>query len=92
MSLSFCRLQDVREHEKDKVEMSGSFRPGDVVRAKVLSLGDSRSYFLTTAENTLGVVAATSALGAPMVPVSWCELRCKSSGVRERRKVAKVVE
>ena len=39
------------------------FRPGDVVRAKVVSLGDARSYFLSTAEKELGVVYAKSVAG-----------------------------
>ena len=55
------RQQDVRATEVDKVELIACFRPGDLVRAAVLSLGDSRSYLLTTARNELGVVAAKSA-------------------------------
>lgn len=40
--------------------MSKSFRPGDIVMARVISLGDAQSYLLSTAENELGVVIATS--------------------------------
>lgn len=36
------------------------FRLGDIVKAKVVSLGDARSYYLSTAANELGVVYATS--------------------------------
>ena len=39
------------------------FRPGDIVIARVISLGDAQSYLLTTAENELGVVIATSEAG-----------------------------
>lgn len=46
-----------------QVVMYDCFRPGDVVRAKVLSLGDARSYYLTTADNSLGVVHAKSLAG-----------------------------
>lgn len=84
------RQQDVRAHEMDKVVMYDCFRPGDVVRAKVLSLGDARSYYLTTADNSLGVVHAKSLAGAPMVAVSWQEMQCPQTKVIERRKVAKV--
>ncbi|KAG2322087.1 hypothetical protein Bca52824_015300 [Brassica carinata] len=84
------RQQDVRETEIDKVDMLQSFRPGDIVRAMVLSLGDSRAYYLSTAKNQLGVVSAESAAGETMVPVSWTEMRCPLSGQTERRKVAKV--
>ena len=37
------------------LEVEGCFRAGDVVRAKVLSLGDARSFYLTTASDALGV-------------------------------------
>lgn len=84
------RVQDVRATEKDKVEIYKSFRPGDIVQARVISLGDSRSYFLSTAENELGVVAATSAAGHALIPISWSEMQCQGSGIVEQRKVAKV--
>ena len=67
------------------------FVPSDVVRARVLSLGDSRSYYLTTAENPLGVVRARSPFtGEAMTPVSWEEMECPSTKQRQKRKVAKV--
>ena len=57
----------------DKVELISCFRPGDLVRAAVLSLGDSRSYLLTTARNELGVVYAKSATsGGARVAVVFC--------------------
>lgn len=43
--------------------MYKSFRPGDVVRAEVLSLGDTRNYLLATTKNELGVVFAESVAG-----------------------------
>ena len=49
----------MRQTEKDRVELSKCFRPNDIVFAKVLSLGDSQSYLLTTAGDELGVVLAT---------------------------------
>jgi hypothetical protein len=51
-----------------QVVMYDCFRPGDVVRAKVLSLGDARSYYLTTADNALGVVHAKSLAGGRTQP------------------------
>ena len=58
-------------------------------RLKVISLGDSRNYFLTSAAPELGVVIARSADGARMKPVSYQELEDPITGMRERRKVAK---
>jgi exosome complex component CSL4 len=69
------RTQDVRATEVDKVDIYDCFLPSDVVRAKVISLGDTRSYYLSTAENELGVVQAKSPFtGEAMVPVSWQEM------------------
>ncbi|KAF8388309.1 hypothetical protein HHK36_026975 [Tetracentron sinense] len=84
------RQQDVRATEIDKVDMHLSFRPGDIVRALVLSLGDARAYYLSTAKNELGVVSADSIAGATMVPISWTEMQCPLTGQIEQRKVAKV--
>jgi len=83
------RSQDVRATEKDKVKIAECFRGGDVVRGVVISLGDARSYFVTTARNDLGVVFATSEAGATMEPVSWLEMRCPKTGLIEKRKCAK---
>ena len=83
------RSQDVRLTEIDKVEIYRCFRPGDVVAAEVLSMGDARSYYLTTAKNELGVTHATSANGSTLVPLSWEEMTDPNTREREPRKVAK---
>jgi len=79
--------------------MLESFRPGDVVRAVVISLGDQGGYYLSTAGNELGVVLAWSSGGGDesggreLVPVSWREMGVvdERGGVegKEWRKVAK---
>ncbi|KAI3706104.1 hypothetical protein L1987_76360 [Smallanthus sonchifolius] len=84
------RQQDVRATEIDKVDMHSSFRPGDIVKASVISLGDARAYYLSTAQNELGVVSAESMTGSTMVPISWTEMQCPLTGQIEPRKVAKV--
>lgn len=83
------RSQDVRATEIDKVKLHESYRPGDIIRALVLSLGDARSYYLTTAKDELGVVHAKSLAGESMIPLSDKEMRCPKSGLVELRKVAK---
>ncbi|KAH7818546.1 putative 3'-5' exoribonuclease [Monocercomonoides exilis] len=87
---AIIRKQDVRKTEIDKVEIWNCFRPGDLVRCKVISLGDTRSYFLSTAEIDLGVVYATSIAGEVMYPISWEEMECPKTKMREHRKVAKI--
>jgi len=87
------RLEDVRSFSLGKKEetvavLADCFRPGDLVSCRIISMGDSRRYFLTTAETELGVVRAERK-GIPMIPVSWKEMECPETGVREPRKCAK---
>uniref|UniRef100_A0AAV1TTU4 S1 motif domain-containing protein n=1 Tax=Peronospora matthiolae TaxID=2874970 RepID=A0AAV1TTU4_9STRA len=50
------RLEDVQSHDSDKLVMEEVFSPNVLVKAVVLSFGDTRSYFLSTAKPGLGVV------------------------------------
>lgn len=88
---ALIRQQDIRATEIDKVKVAESFRVGDIVRAVVISLGDERSYYLSTARNELGVVMAESEWGNQMFPVSWREFEDPEMGTREVRKVAKPI-
>ncbi|AAS50572.1 ABL199Wp [Eremothecium gossypii ATCC 10895] len=85
------RSQDVRATNRDQVKMVEAFRPGDIVRAQVLSLGDGSNYYLTTARNDLGVVFAKASNGAGglMYAVDWHTMVAPSTGVTELRKCAK---
>lgn len=86
------RSQDVRSTDRDKVKIADCFRPGDLVKAAVLSLGDGSNYYLTTARNDLGVVFAKSEGGAGdlMVAIDWETMVCEKTGVVEKRKCAKL--
>jgi len=85
------KQQDVRSTEIDKVEIYKSFRPGDIVQAEVISLGDARSYFLSTAKNEHGVIFAKSVAGATMIPISWTQMQCPKTKTKEYRKAAKLL-
>lgn len=85
------RKEDIRATEVDKAEVATSLRPGDIVRARVISLGDSKQYYLSTAENELGVRWAKSEAGAIMIPISWEEMQCPTTRDKEPRKCAKPV-
>lgn len=50
------RREDIRETEVDKVVVHEFFKPLDIVRAAVISLGDNKQYFLSTAKSGLGVI------------------------------------
>jgi exosome complex component CSL4 len=70
--------------------LTQSFRPGDWIVARVLSLGDAHRYFLSTAEPALGVIHAVSSVsGKAMLPVSWKEMECPETGSKEARKCAR---
>lgn len=53
------RREDIRETEVDKVVVQDFFKPFDVVRAVVISLGDSKYYFLSTANKSTSTVEST---------------------------------
>lgn len=85
------RTQDVRLTDRDKVKIIDCFRPGDIVRAVIISLGDGSNYYLSTAKNDLGVIFARSEGGAGgfMYAVDWQTMICPETGVVEKRKCAK---
>jgi exosome complex component CSL4 len=73
-----------------EVGMVRWFRPGDIVRCAVLSLGDASSYYLTTGRNELGVIMARcESSGERMRPIGWDRMQCPLTTLIESRKVAK---
>lgn len=54
------RREDIREKEIDKVVVQEFFKPGDIVRAVVISLGDTKVYLLSIAKAGLGVIVPTA--------------------------------
>lgn len=88
------RSQDVRATERDSVKMIECYKPGDIVRAQILSLGDGTNYYLTTAKNDLGVVFARAANGAAglMYAIDWQTMAYPTTGVTENRKCAQPFE
>lgn len=85
------RSQDVRSTDRDKVVMIDCFKPGDIVKAQVISLGDGNNYYLTTARNDLGVVfaKANNGAGGLMYATDWLSMTAPTSGIVEKRKCAK---
>ena len=86
------RKEDIRVAATEEISIYECFRPSDIVLAKIISLGDSRRYFLSTAENELGVIRALSPSGEVMVPINWKEMECPKTKVKESRKCAKPKE
>jgi len=84
------RTEDVTSLTTDSIDVTLAYRLGDVLLARVISLGDSRQFFLSTAEDELGVVDANCMeSGRAMVPCSYKEMMCPVTKVKETRKVAR---
>jgi len=83
------RREDIRTHVDASTTLANSFRVGDIILAQVISLGDERNYYVSTAGNEFGVVVATSESGNTMVPINWREMKDVVTGKGEGRKVAK---
>ncbi|CRL01700.1 CLUMA_CG014916, isoform A [Clunio marinus] len=94
------RKEDVRATDIDRVEMYKNYRPNDIILAKIIPQIEIHTYSLSTAENELGVVIASARglatssntyIPVPMVPISWSEMQCPNTLVKEPRKVAKIM-
>ena len=71
-SKGIIRREDIRLTDLDSIITSACFRPGDIVRASVLSLGDARQFYLSTAAAELGVLWALNAEnGNVMTSCNW---------------------
>ena len=49
------RREDIRSDHIDAVVVADFVRPGDILKARVISLGDEHSYVLSTAAEDCGV-------------------------------------
>ena len=85
------RMEDIRAGAPEQIQIGDCFRPGDLVVCRIISLGDARRYFLSTAETELGVLRATTSNGIAMIPISWKEVQCPITGNKEPRKCAKPI-
>ncbi|KAL7432717.1 hypothetical protein ACHAXM_003308 [Skeletonema potamos] len=84
------RQNEIRPQSAIELEISDCVRPGDVILARIHALGGEKEYILSTAETELGVVKATcESSGYDLVPVSYKEMECPVTKVKEGRKVAK---
>jgi len=85
------RLQDVRSFDIDKATISDHFHAGDIVRAKTIAIGDSKSTFFSTIGADYGVVLAKGPDGQFLVPVDQSHMRTADNSTVFSRKVAKPV-
>ena len=86
------RQQDIKSIDREKTQVHQSFRPGDIVIAVILGVGEgSQGFLLSTAQDDLGVIVAKSLhSGAIMTPLSWDTMQCPVTQAIEPRKCAKI--
>lgn len=102
--LSGCRgvirSRDIRALDTDALITYDSFRPTDLIKANIISLGDVRSYYLSTAKTHLGVIYCENVEGVGMVLIPPKDefkttalvqyMKCPITGVIQPRKAALV--
>lgn len=76
--------------ELEQAQVPQCFRPGDLVKARVIGRGDASAGLLlsTGADVSLGVISATCH-GVPMQVLAWNEMLNPVTGLKEKRKCAK---
>lgn len=88
------RKEDIRSTEIDKVIIHECFRAGDIIKARILSYGDARQYYLSTSEDNLGVIYAKSQSSKhklmKMIDDNYSEMIDEETKTIEKRKVAKI--
>lgn len=86
------RMEDVQSAASESIQniIPQAFSPGDIVACRILSVGDSRRYALTTAQVELGVLQATCHECQNRLKVQrWNEMKCPVCDNVESRKCAK---
>lgn len=89
--LGVIRLQDIRKHEIEKIDIEECFAPGDIIQARIISLGDSKSFFLSTAETELGVALSWLEDGSKLLPHDWEHMVHPPTNSLYKRKVARPI-
>lgn len=85
------RKEDMKDADYSKIVVWEYVKPGDIILARILGLGDIQtSYLLSIAEDELGVVNALGDNGERLVRSTLNKVKSPFSGYEEPRKVAYV--
>jgi exosome complex component CSL4 len=88
LSGNFTGVLHISDASPDYVEiMYDVCKPGDIMRAKVISTAN-RTYHLSTSENNLGVVYAFCSQCGHLLTLGERGLHCTNCGKIEKRKIA----
>ena len=81
--------QGHQDNSSTSQQVYDAFRPGDIIRARILALAESNLYYLSTEDSHLGVIVARSAASAQkMTPSATDTMVCPVTQQPEKRKVA----
>ncbi|EUD65233.1 hypothetical protein C922_04362 [Plasmodium inui San Antonio 1] len=86
---AFINKSDIHVYEGELGDNFECFKQGDIIKAKVLSVGQHGSYKLSTVGSDLGVILALSDKGEIMKPVAWNLMVNLSDMSFEKRKVSR---
>ncbi|ANQ06210.1 Uncharacterized protein PCOAH_00004610 [Plasmodium coatneyi] len=86
---AFINKSDIHVYDGELGDNFECFKQGDIIRAKVLSVGQHGSYKLSTVGSDLGVILALSDKGQIMKPVAWNLMVNLSDMSFEKRKVSR---
>ncbi|CAD2100220.1 hypothetical protein YYG_03657 [Plasmodium vinckei petteri] len=84
----YINKSDIHIYEGDLGDNFDCFKQGDIIKAKVLSIGQHSSYKLSTVGSDLGVIIALSEKGDVLQPVAWNLMVNLSDMSFEQRKVS----
>ncbi|CDU17053.1 3'-5' exoribonuclease Csl4 [Plasmodium yoelii] len=84
----YINKSDIHIYEGDLGDNFDCFKQGDIIKAKVLSIGQHSSYKLSTVGSDLGVIIALSEKGDILQPAAWNLMVNLSDMSFEQRKVS----
>ncbi|SOV77832.1 exosome complex component CSL4, putative [Plasmodium reichenowi] len=84
----FILKSDIHINEGELGDNFICFKQGDIIKAKVLSIGQYSSYKLSTVGSELGVIAAFNQKGEILRPVAWNLVLNINDMTFERRKAS----
>jgi exosome complex component CSL4 len=83
------RRENIAQSEVDALKIEDCFKPGDIIKAEIVSLGDARNYVLSVLQPIYGVIQAKSPSSNTLLePVSLSTMKDPSTGEVFKRKVA----
>ncbi|CRG93128.1 exosome complex component CSL4, putative [Plasmodium gallinaceum] len=84
----YINKSDIHIYEGELGDNFDCFKQGDIIKAKILSIGQHSSYKLSTVGSDLGVIIALSDKGEILKPVAWNLMVNLSDMSFEQRKVS----